>query len=129
MNPRAKYQKEWQTKNKKHLANYQREYHKKRKGTQAGKKNEYSRQMYMLRKRYNITPEARAIMFQAQEGCCAICEEHESNLKRKLAIDHCHETGLVRGLLCSQCNLRLKGFELDWYRYNALKYLKGYGSI
>jgi hypothetical protein len=39
-----------------------------------------------------------------QGGSCKICKTHESNLKRKLFVDHCHTTGSVRGLLCQSCN-------------------------
>lgn len=39
-----------------------------------------------------------------QDGCCAICGQPEKDLKRRLAIDHCHATGHIRGLLCNRCN-------------------------
>lgn len=42
-----------------------------------------------------------------QDGKCAICEE-----VKDLVVDHDHETGLVRGLLCSRCNTT-EGFK-DW---------------
>lgn len=43
-------------------------------------------------------------LFLKQEGCCAICTVHQSELNRTLAVDHCHKTGQVRGLLCYACN-------------------------
>lgn len=43
-------------------------------------------------------------MFAEQNGCCAICGDHQSNQARSMAVDHCHETGRVRGLLCMKCN-------------------------
>jgi len=43
-------------------------------------------------------------MFEEQGGCCAICLEHQCNLDRRLAVDHSHNTGQVRGLLCKDCN-------------------------
>lgn len=43
-------------------------------------------------------------------GRCEICGS-EQGPKRKLAIDHDHETGHVRGLLCRQCNLGLGAFQ------------------
>ena len=43
-------------------------------------------------------------MKRKQEGRCAICGE-EPSTKRGLAIDHCHITGKVRGLLCHGCNI------------------------
>lgn len=42
-----------------------------------------------------------------QRGECEICGEAE----KPLALDHCHETGKVRGLLCSPCNLTLGHLE------------------
>jgi hypothetical protein len=63
---------------------------------------------YDLKKSYNITVEDYDRMFQSQNGCCAICGKHKSELKMKiknnLCIDHCHETGIIRGLLCDKCN-------------------------
>ena len=41
-------------------------------------------------------------MFEAQGGLCAIC--HKPQTTRKLAVDHDHESGLIRGLLCTRCN-------------------------
>lgn len=35
---------------------------------------------------------------------CAICKRHESEFKKRLAVDHSHKTGRVRGLLCFYCN-------------------------
>lgn len=43
-------------------------------------------------------------LFSIQNGRCAICRKHQSELKRGLDIDHDHKTGKVRGLLCNYCN-------------------------
>lgn len=56
------------------------------------------------KRNYNITNEEYNFLFAAQEGKCKICETHQSDLKKKLSVDHCHETGHVRGLLCQACN-------------------------
>lgn len=42
--------------------------------------------------------------FNQQAGCCAICGRHQSEFKRRLAVDHNHKTGKIRGLLCARCN-------------------------
>lgn len=60
-------------------------------------------------KLYNITENDYNKMFVEQNGCCAICNMHQSEFKRVLAIDHCHNTGKVRGLLCIKCNMCLGG--------------------
>lgn len=56
----------------------------------------------------NLTAEqrktARMQLFIRQDGACAICGQPESELNRKLALDHCHLTGQIRGLLCTRCN-------------------------
>ena len=43
-------------------------------------------------------------MFDEQGGRCKICGVHQSEIKRSLCVDHDHETGKVRGLLCGKCN-------------------------
>lgn len=57
-----------------------------------------------IRKRYGITLEQWDELFQKQEGKCRICEIHRDNSAKDLAVDHCHDTGKVRGLLCVRCN-------------------------
>jgi hypothetical protein len=50
-------------------------------------------------------------MFLEQEGCCMICKIHQSQCKQNLHVDHDHETGQVRGLLCQKCNHALGLFK------------------
>jgi hypothetical protein len=52
----------------------------------------------------NMTYEKYLIMQQEQNNCCAICGVHRTFFKRELDVDHNHETGEVRGLLCTPCN-------------------------
>ena len=60
---------------------------------------EYKRWYEILRK-YGLTKQDYQDMFQKQQGKCFICQESSNNL----FIDHCHNTTLVRGLLCRDCN-------------------------
>lgn len=60
-----------------------------------------------LKRNFGISLEDYNRMFIAQNGCCLICKQHQSSLKRALAVDHCHETKKVRGLLCCNCNAAL----------------------
>jgi hypothetical protein len=59
---------------------------------------------YLLKKKYGITPEKYDKMLSEQDYKCYICHTHEDKLDRSLAVDHCHKTGKVRGLLCGNCN-------------------------
>lgn len=61
--------------------------------------------------RYGITPEQYNAMLLAQNSCCAICGRHQSQFKRRLAIDHDHVTQELRGLLCHGCNWSLGKYE------------------
>lgn len=55
--------------------------------------------------RYGLTPEAHQELYEQQDHSCAMCGTHESEAPgAKLHVDHCHTTGDVRGLLCSNCN-------------------------
>ena len=59
----------------------------------------------------------------AQDGKCAICSNPQEN--RRLAVDHCHKTGKVRGLLCQGCNTGIGGLKDDTERIKkAIDYLK-----
>lgn len=65
--------------------------------------------LYWLRA-YGLTPEAYDQLLREQDGACAICGQAETFVDprtaetRRLAVDHCHTTGRVRGLLCGRCN-------------------------
>lgn len=67
------------------------------------------RQRAKTLKRHGITPETYQVMLAAQDGVCAICQKSEK-VKQHLAVDHDHETGAVRGLLCRDCNTSLGKF-------------------
>lgn len=85
----------------------------------------------MAQQKYNITPAEYQAMHDAQGGVCAICKNPERarhqtrGRPKRLAIDHDHQTGTVRGLLCSGCNLVL-GFANDSHETLVLaaEYLK-----
>jgi superfamily II DNA helicase RecQ len=62
---------------------------------------------YSLKALYGLTLDEYKKMQVQQNHACKICKTHESNLKRRLFVDHCHETGKVRGLLCQYCNTML----------------------
>lgn len=72
---------------------------------------------------HKITIEQYNDMFTKQEGCCAICSRHESEFKRRLAVDHNHSTGVIRGLLCCLCNTNLAVLENKDFCTKASLYL------
>jgi len=59
----------------------------------------------ILRSKYGLEPEDYSRMLEDQNGVCWICKAVPT--KRRLAVDHCHKTGKIRGLLCWHCNYRL----------------------
>lgn len=72
---------------------------------------------------YGITVEQFYFMLQAQDNKCAICKTKEWG-KPSPSIDHCHTTGVVRGLLCNNCNRALGLFRDNKEAIqNAAKYL------
>jgi hypothetical protein len=60
-----------------------------------------------LRSQYGITESEYLDILSSQNGACAICGTSESNSTKRFAVDHNHDTGEVRGVLCSSCNLGL----------------------
>jgi len=74
-----------------------------------------------LKHKFGITLEQYNKMIEAQNGVCAICgsfeiEKNQYGIKR-LSVDHDHQTGKLRGLLCTNCN---KGLSFFKDKYNLL---------
>lgn len=57
-------------------------------------------------KRYGLTYDQYISLLNEQNHSCAICNTKKSG-KRDWHVDHCHETGRVRGILCHHCNILL----------------------
>lgn len=89
-----------------------------------GRRNRPSLRNTLIKSRYGIDQTEYNVMFEEQKGCCALCKKHQSQLKKTLAIDHCHTTGMVRGLLCGNC-IRALGYLQDSIALmqNAIAYL------
>jgi hypothetical protein len=64
-----------------------------------------SHELYVL-KTYGLRAGQYQALYEAQGGVCYICQRAKG-LTKKLAVDHDHETGYVRGLLCGPCNRML----------------------
>ena len=84
---------------------------------------EASRAKHLMLK-YGLTEEQFEEMAESQNHRCAICKK-----KRKLCVDHCHETKKIRGLLCRTCNAGI-GQLGDSYDgvLSALNYLENYNA-
>lgn len=92
-----------------------------------------NRNKYLI-KRFGITLEDYNQLLQEQDFVCSICRQSETETRngrvKTLAVDHHHETGKPRGLLCAACN---KG--IGWFRENiqtlerAVEYLQHHERV
>ncbi|AGF91696.1 hypothetical protein SVPG_00013 [Synechococcus phage S-CBP4] len=73
---------------------YQKEWAKRKGGT-----------MYYRTVRYGMSPEEYEELLEEQLNCCACCGSSDPKRKAGFVIDHDHQTGQVRGLLCHSCNI------------------------
>ncbi len=92
----------WQQENKEHLHAYRKDYRQRRKVEE--------RDAY-LRRTFGITQADYDALLAAQGGGCAICGKKPGKIS--LHVDHDHETGEIRGLLCVGCNNALGQFRDD----------------
>lgn len=93
---------EWQRQNRDKVREYRKKWLS---NPENAEYNKTRQRKYQLRDKYGITEEQYDEMLAAQEGKCAICSTDKPTGKWKVfAIDHCHDTGKVRGLLCNECN-------------------------
>ena len=92
-------------------------------------RQEHSNQIreYQLQYKFGITLEQYELLLKEQGYSCAICKKPST--RKRLAVDHCHTTGKVRGLLCSHCNQGLGHFmDNQTILENSLNYLKKYDT-
>ena len=87
-----------------------------------------SRRNRRLKARYGISNADYKKMEDGQNGVCAICGQ-EAKWEYGLCVDHCHETDIVRGLLCNSCNSGLGCFydNTAWLK-KAIEYLQNSNS-
>ncbi len=79
---------------------------------------------YRLMRVYGIDQNQYNFLLKQQNDSCAICLKHKSEFKKALAVDHCHSTGKIRGLLCAVCNKFLGHYE----RYLSQDQLNNFSS-
>ena len=89
------------------------------------RKEKLAARKYRYKTRYNLTVDQYNELLQEQDNRCAICNKHPPK-NRKLAVDHCHKEGHVRGLLCTTCNVGLGNFKDNTeFLLKAVEYLGG----
>ena len=108
----------WRKNNPEATSRYQKEYRKKYSEIIKIKKRDY-----VLRKTYGLSTEEYNKIFEKQNGKCAICNKHQSELSRPLNVDHCHNTNKIRDLLCDRCNLTV-GYVENCNIDDILNYIK-----
>lgn len=123
-------QREYYAKNKERILEYKRKHREKnrekynQRARESRKKNPDAAVEYNLRKKYGITLADYARMLIKQGEGCAICGEADDGAL--LAVDHCHETGEVRGILCRRCNTAIGKLSDDpTLLASAIDYLEG----
>lgn len=84
-----------------------------------------------LKRMYGMDLDAYEALEKSQNGVCAICKRPEARRHpttgevKYLAVDHCHDSKKIRGLLCTACNHGLGNFQDDIDRLKAaIRYLK-----
>ena len=91
--------------------------------TDAGKKK-YRTQLWK-QSGIDITYEEYKEKYEALAGCCEICNEQYPSL----CVDHNHDTGEIRGLLCTSCNLAIEHLKESVENMNnAITYIEYYGG-
>lgn len=122
----------WLLANKDHRAAGQKERHAKNREAHCARMR-----VNNLKRLYGLEPEDYQLILDAQAGCCPICLKHQTELPKRMAVDHIHDRAggvdynkgistAVRGLLCDRCNrgigflgdsidniLRLLAYKLD----------------
>jgi hypothetical protein len=85
---------------------------------------------YGLRFQYSMTLDDYQKLLVSQGRACAICRTKKPGGRwGRFAVDHCHTTGKIRGLLCHRCNQGLGHFQDDAGRMRrAAKYVEVAGS-
>jgi len=98
---KREYDKRYYAKNKEKLAQQALEWQR---------NNPEKRKKYRLKYRFGISLEEYDRLFEKQNGVCAICGE-PANRRGSLDVDHDHDTGEIRGLLCWNCNTGIGKFK------------------
>lgn len=106
------YRREWRRQNKDKVA--------------AQNRRAYNTQRnWRFRREYKCNIDLYEKMLKDQNERCLICNRHWTEFKNEFAIDHCHKTQKIRGLLCFTCNTKLAVIEDSIFVLKAKEYLGG----
>lgn len=129
---KSEHTKNWYLKNKDKILKEKKEYYLQNR-EKIKKQRKLARKKYPdlyknqdLKKNYGITLDTYNDLLKSQNYKCAICKTEQSDLLKKLAVDHNHKSGIIRGLLCDSCNrgIGLLGDDIQILN-RAINYLKG----
>lgn len=137
-NNRVPY-KDWPEERKEKVRENNRKYYQQRKQQrndcnkryrwENGEKIAIAKRKHWLTYRYGISIDEYENLFNLQNGVCLICHKPENRPNKKLAVDHDHATGKIRGLLCDKCNRALGYFDENIESMKeAIKYLQSNSS-
>ena len=102
------------------------EYRRKKLERSKGRKKSWESTRKSTLSKYRITLTEYNELYAKQEGRCRLCgEERPDHGSGGLLVDHDHETGRVRGLLCVRCNTRMAGVDDPEWLEEAIKYRDG----
>lgn len=123
---KREYQNKWCIENRERINKRERERYK----TNAEEERKRSKKKYNqekhwarhLKRTFNLSVDDYTALLKQQDGKCAMCgTSNPGERKKHFAVDHCHKTGQIRGLLCTPCNTSLGIFEK--YADACIKYL------
>ena len=94
-----------------------------------GESGRLKRKTYYLGKKYGLSYEQYSKMIVNQDNKCRLCL-NEFKVKRHIHVDHCHDTGQVRGIICFKCNQSIGklGDTIESLE-RVVRYLKGIGEF
>lgn len=114
-------QQRYYQKHKERIKKYSRDYIKR-----DPEKRKFQVKKSLIKKRYGIIYEDYLSMHHEQEYKCKICKRHASEFKKGLVVDHDHENGKVRALLCNTCNSQLHVLENKELYDKCMNYLNSF---
>lgn len=119
-------QKSWRDRNLSEYAEYKKDWYVQNKERILGKlKDSYKNKreeikLKNIERAYGLSSEEYYRLLNSSQGLCQICLEPY----KRPCVDHCHDTGKVRGILCNGCNLSLGRFDSTEKLVSAILYLE-----